>query len=973
MEWNAMSKFINSLRAGAQTQAEATMMKDTGEIVHNCAKHVEHAEWGPGATLAEEHAAPDAAGNIAWYDIMFEHGLERQVPTASLNILVSEAHVHAKKKMTAEGMEDFAKSQAKKRAAARKEKELAALGHPKDKVTHKDVLIGRGVLAKEEVEELDELSKKTLSSYMSKADAEKSTHMDASVRAKRLANNVGAMKDINVGNPEHAAAMRKAAIDYQGSLSKDAERHDATWKKRSAGIKTAMGKYYAKEEVEELDEASIKLFMGFYQVWHKGKKVGSYASRSDAQDHARSLKEEVEQLDERDSYQTHKDNALAAKKSGDQLGYHKHMHAYYKNHAEDAYHDSYHAGGAGNYPKNMTQAKLHSDKMKKLVKEAVEELDEISDITKASYIKKSTDDLRRHRENSKSAMKDYEDRGGQGGGYDRAERHDAKAEKRAAGIRTAVNKLTKEAVEELDELSKKTLNAYTSAARTAVVKHMNDYTNSSVHHGDVKTGAKHLAKAVNRSVGLRRATDKITKEEVEELDELNKSTLASYAKKATDDAALRARFDNRDQPSVSKKTIQRLHGAKKAIDKLAKEEFTLEDFSLEEIEEFMVSEDFEQLDELSKATLGSYVNKAHDQLRHHSYQLGSRYAKDFGPASDHEAKYKRKENNRTQGMKTAINKLTKEEFTLEDFSLEEIEDFMMSEDFDQLDELSKKTLGSYVDKAKQSVVDTKRAAGQAAHQAFKNEKRSPSAQIKHLNARDALNAAAKKREAGISKANARLANEAVEELDELSKSTLGSYVKKASVDAAHKATEWASGQGAKKLIKSHSRIKNIEKATDKLTNEDLDFTEEVDETIEYKTVSIQVNEADKNYDGYFKAAMKAHGVKHPGELKSTEDKKKFFNKVDAGFKAKNEDVFIEAWMRSDVEERIAAHTKAGNKISDQKHTTKAGQGHHSFVVTEPSGKRTRHIFHGNSRKLETMSAAPKSKLAHEAGEDEDDK
>jgi uncharacterized protein with PIN domain len=34
-----------------------------------------------------------------------------------------------------------------------KEKELAAMGHPKDKITHKDVLIGRGVLRKEEKEE----------------------------------------------------------------------------------------------------------------------------------------------------------------------------------------------------------------------------------------------------------------------------------------------------------------------------------------------------------------------------------------------------------------------------------------------------------------------------------------------------------------------------------------------------------------------------------------------------------------------------------------------------------------------------------------------------------------------------------------------------------------------------------------------------------------------------------------------------
>ncbi len=33
-----------------------------------------------------------------------------------------------------------------------KEKSLAALAHPKDKITHKDVLVGRGVIKKEEVE-----------------------------------------------------------------------------------------------------------------------------------------------------------------------------------------------------------------------------------------------------------------------------------------------------------------------------------------------------------------------------------------------------------------------------------------------------------------------------------------------------------------------------------------------------------------------------------------------------------------------------------------------------------------------------------------------------------------------------------------------------------------------------------------------------------------------------------------------------
>lgn len=56
-----------------------------------------------------------------------------------------------------------------------KEKKLAALASPKDKITRKDVLVGRGVLNKEEVEQLDELKKSTLASYVKKA-ATKASH-----------------------------------------------------------------------------------------------------------------------------------------------------------------------------------------------------------------------------------------------------------------------------------------------------------------------------------------------------------------------------------------------------------------------------------------------------------------------------------------------------------------------------------------------------------------------------------------------------------------------------------------------------------------------------------------------------------------------------------------------------------------------------------------------------------------------------
>lgn len=45
------------------------------------------------------------------------------------------------------------------------EKKLAALAHPKDKITHKDVLVGRGVVKEEEVEQINELSPETLGKY----------------------------------------------------------------------------------------------------------------------------------------------------------------------------------------------------------------------------------------------------------------------------------------------------------------------------------------------------------------------------------------------------------------------------------------------------------------------------------------------------------------------------------------------------------------------------------------------------------------------------------------------------------------------------------------------------------------------------------------------------------------------------------------------------------------------------------------
>lgn len=80
-------------------QEEAELNTDTpGNSTHQCAIHVKHSKLGEGRTLFSQHAEPDAQGNIAWYDVMFEHGIEKKVSVEDLDITLSESHMNHKKK-----------------------------------------------------------------------------------------------------------------------------------------------------------------------------------------------------------------------------------------------------------------------------------------------------------------------------------------------------------------------------------------------------------------------------------------------------------------------------------------------------------------------------------------------------------------------------------------------------------------------------------------------------------------------------------------------------------------------------------------------------------------------------------------------------------------------------------------------------------------------------------------------------------
>lgn len=156
---------------------------------------------------------------------------------------------------------------------------------------------------------------------------------------------------------------------------------------------------------------------------------------------------------------------------------------------------------------------------------------------------------------------------------------------------------------------------------------------------------------------------------------------------------------------------------------------------------------------------------------------------------------------------------------------------------EQIDELSKKTLGSYIKNAANNL-DINSAA------ATRNRIRSSTPGSKFAKMADAQDRKVFNRNKGIERATDRLTKEDVEQIDELSKKTLASYIKNAS--SGIKNSSWDSGfhvgrvgtkgtdseasydRAKKHNDKAKRREHGIYKAIDKLTKEDVDIDFDLD-------------------------------------------------------------------------------------------------------------------------------------------------
>ena len=308
------------------------------------------------------------------------------------------------------------------------------------------------------------------------------------------------------------------------------------------------------------------------------------------------------------------------------------------------------------------------------------------------------------------------------------------------------------------------------------------------------------------------------------------------------------------------------------------------------------------VNELSKATLGSYAKKAVSDIdqqkkKADGYDKAANRSNNFktitkninkASSADHRA------DNRKKGIVKAVDKLTREELELEineDLKMVSSEPHpkgghivtlvdksgkkvirhlkkgkvtdmgsrMKSSKYDeetQLDELSKKTLGAYAKAASNDQADHAQDTGK--HYA------------NNANYKGAMSSwEREKRRKGVKMAvNKLMKKEEVEQVDELDKKTLGSYIKKAGPDAVKQTAQAkrhsdagdmadkdrdmykAYGKSQRAMDKAKNRQKGINKAVDKLTKEatadpatvhtvDIDHTGEHDSAAKKHNITIK--------------------------------------------------------------------------------------------------------------------------------------
>lgn len=406
----------------------------------------------------------------------------------------------------------------------------------------------------ESMEQIDELSKKTLGSYVNKAAMSMATNLSTSGKE-----------------------MAKPASKRDFKLARTS---GDTYFKRKAGIATAVGKL-AKEEVEldeamKLDKVNIVHAHGsdaeaFAKEYVKGHK-GDYASGGPSEKH------------QKDSDKFHS----TYKRVGGRHGFGGSGHDIYQHNETGAkYRVDRNSNGKGFYGTDHVVSKLN---------EAVEQIDELSKSTLGSYIRKSAQDVG-------DIQRDITSNGVGSADYKKLSKL---RKNRKTGIDRAVKQLTKEEVEQLDELSPNTLHNYIKKATPDVVAR----TMSAAAPNQSAQTKKHASKLGNRIKGITGASGRLADkanseryEEVEKIDEISQGKLQSYYDKAAVDRK-KAKGEVEKTLATKKPTPEKIDAASSAYKRFVKRGKGMTSAAEK------MHEDVDQIDEISDNLKARYLDKA---------------------------------------------------------------------------------------------------------------------------------------------------------------------------------------------------------------------------------------------------------------------------------------------------------------------------------------------------------------------------
>ena len=217
------------------------------KVKHSCATKVEHPEWGAGNCLKGEHTLHED-GTVTHYDVMFEHGLEKDVPVADMAITKEGMHEHAARP---ERHQDEIGSELPVDESPLVEPAIKNEHHQKD---------ADGKVIEHEDEKIEE-GKKGLWD---------------NIHAKRKRGEPKAKK----GDKDYPKTLnvegKKAKKDYDGDGKVESGK-DEYFGSRDKAIKKAMGKKAMKKEetVEEGDMKTARKNVGASTCWDGYKAKGT--------------------------------------------------------------------------------------------------------------------------------------------------------------------------------------------------------------------------------------------------------------------------------------------------------------------------------------------------------------------------------------------------------------------------------------------------------------------------------------------------------------------------------------------------------------------------------------------------------------------------------------------------------------------------------------------------------------------------